>query len=200
MGAPKIRLSSAEAELVQNAELILTKNRVLEKTKFLLEDVQDKQLALTAKDTELTRVPPKISRGENYMGLPWLILDYPRFSSGNDLFFIRSMFWWGNFFSSTLQVAGRFGAVQSGSLAAARDRLISYYIGVGEDPWAHHFGSENYRPIGSIPAGSFRDRCFSAQHLKIAKHWPLADWEQAPFHLFESWKLLMELTGQLPRR
>ena len=111
MEGSKIQLSMAEEELMNNAEIILTKNRVLQKIKSLLEEVQEKQQQYVENNKnsfkeELFSIPPKISKGENYLGLPFLILDYPRVSTNEDFFFIRSMFWWGNFFSSTLQLGG----------------------------------------------------------------------------------------------
>src|SRR4051812_25707955 len=112
MEGPKIQFSVAESELMQNAAVILTKNRVLEKCKMLLGIVQQQQLEWIRHEnrtgSEAFETGPKISKGENYMGLPSLIFDYPRLSSANDLFFIRTMFWWGNFFSSTLHLSGKY--------------------------------------------------------------------------------------------
>ena len=51
---------------------------------------------------------PKISKGENYKGLPWLVLDYPRYFNKEDIFAIRTLFWWGNFFSITLHISGKY--------------------------------------------------------------------------------------------
>jgi hypothetical protein len=48
----------------------------------------------------------KISRGENYQLLPYIILDYPSYFSRNNIFAVRTMFWWGNFFSITLHLSG----------------------------------------------------------------------------------------------
>src|SRR3954447_26685572 len=109
----KIQLSDFEKELLNNSEWILTKNNVIKKAQRLLGHVQENVSDYT--DTNLNifppgvaAIPPKISKGENYLGLPWLILDYPRISSPERFFFIRSMFWWGHFFSSTLQVGGEY--------------------------------------------------------------------------------------------
>src|SRR5215207_444248 len=111
MQVPKIQLSPAETELMQNADIILTKNRVLEKIKGLLQLVEQEQLSIIHNekpDGAVFGVGPKISKGEQYAGLPYLILDYPRVSGPEGLFFIRHMFWWGNFFSSTLHVSGKY--------------------------------------------------------------------------------------------
>jgi hypothetical protein len=83
MNPAKIRLSQTEMELVTNADLILTKNLILKKVKWLLENLLVKQqeyVALHAAGlpVKVSGSSPKISKGENYKGLPYLILDYPR--------------------------------------------------------------------------------------------------------------------------
>ncbi|HVE61539.1 MAG TPA: hypothetical protein VNA26_06955, partial [Chitinophagaceae bacterium] len=103
MNEAKIHLSPSEMELMCNAEIILTKNKILKKIKILLEHLQEKMMEYgKANKTDLKLnnlfvVNPKISRGENYEGLPYLILDYPRLFDVSHIFTIRSMFWCGNF-------------------------------------------------------------------------------------------------------
>ena len=103
MQGSKIRLSDAEKELFSNAQIILTKNSIVQKTVLLLEEVQAVLVNENSLRNYQISTSPKISKGENYLGLPYVILDYPRIANDDNLFFIRSMFWWGNFFSSTLQ-------------------------------------------------------------------------------------------------
>ncbi|MBS1654980.1 MAG: hypothetical protein JSU05_09055, partial [Bacteroidetes bacterium] len=79
MNEAKIRLSAHELELIQNAEWILTKNTILEKVKLLFEQLQEPFLQelkkLTTLPEEVAAPSPKISKGENYKGLPYLVLD-----------------------------------------------------------------------------------------------------------------------------
>src|SRR5688572_33065082 len=108
MQGSKIRLSPAELELFSDAQVILTKNSIIQKTVALLSHVQEVLLPQAPSFIQATSPSPKISKGENYKGLPYVILDYPRIAKAQDLFFIRSMFWWGQLFSSTLQVSGSY--------------------------------------------------------------------------------------------
>ncbi|HYH14201.1 MAG TPA: hypothetical protein VD794_03215, partial [Flavisolibacter sp.] len=111
MDEAKIQFSPAEMELMNNAGIILTKNRVLQKIKLLLEGIQEEMTHIVYRepdfhDHEVFQALPKISKGENYLGLPYLVLDYPRHFDSVNIFAIRTMFWWGNTFSSTLHLAG----------------------------------------------------------------------------------------------
>jgi hypothetical protein len=193
----KIHLSSAERELMGNAEIILTKNRVLQKAKILLQEVEKSQLqckVLPWKEQPFL-TSPKISRGENYEGLPWMILDFPRMSSSEDLFFIRSLFWWGRFFSCTLQLAGKSKMIFAEKIAAAYPLLKSMYIGIHENPWIHHFEGDNYQLIGNWSQHEFTRHCRESVHLKIADKWQLDCWEEAPSLFYERWKFFLGVVG-----
>src|SRR6476619_3541717 len=127
----KIQLSPAEQRLITNAEILLTKNRVLEKMWQLLSEMQQEmqQSAPTFSKPHIFQMTPKISRGENYLGLPYLILDYPRVFDRENIFVIRSFFWWGNFFSSTLQQSGNFKTAALPKLEAAFSTFSKHHIG-----------------------------------------------------------------------
>ena len=104
MDTTKIRLSTEEEALVCRTDWILTKNRIIEKIKALFASLQTQQqgtfeLSQSFYDEELQSTP-KISKGENYRGLPYLVLDYPRFFNKEDIFVIRSFFLVGQFFSA----------------------------------------------------------------------------------------------------
>jgi hypothetical protein len=109
----KVTLSPKELELVNNAGWILTKNAIIQKVYLMFGGLSEAYRAAIEKDAHITIEDigprsPKISKGEQYEGLPWVMLDYPRNFSGQDAFGIRSFFWWGNFCSITLQLSGRF--------------------------------------------------------------------------------------------
>ncbi|MDQ6609199.1 MAG: hypothetical protein M3Y85_05205 [Bacteroidota bacterium] len=197
MQGSKIRLSDAEQELFANAEVILTKNSILQKTMQLLNEVQENLLMESSFNENHFTSSPKISKGENYLGLPYVVLDYPRISKGDNLLFIRSFFWWGNFFSSTLQVSGNYKENCSHTLKAAFNQLSdqNYFIGVNEHPWVHHFGEDNYASIQSLSKQDFVTILDNLPHTKIAAHWPLSDWDSAANKLIKSWKVLAELVS-----
>lgn len=81
----------------------------------------------------------KISKGENFQGLPYVILDYPRLFSKDAIFAYRTMFWWGHFFSNTLHVRGSaIKKLMSIDLITADNPLYTQTTG---DPWDHSLNS-----------------------------------------------------------
>jgi len=198
MQVSKIHLSHAEIELIQNAEIILTKNRVLEKVKILLVNVQNQQVDFIENHPvtdEIFKVSAKISKGENYLGLPYLILDYPRQSSEKNFFFIRTMFWWGNFFSCTLHLANESKKMFKEKIVLSYSVLTDYYINTTDDPWAHHLMASDYRKINSMTKQEFEKVCEEFSHLKIAVRHPITEILKKPFELFENWKNFITVCG-----
>lgn len=179
--------------------IILTKNVVMEKTRRLLEEAQGQMLTYInrhgfLKDWTELNIPPKISKGENYRGLPYLILDYPRVFRQHDTFAIRSFFWWGHFFSSACQLAGVYKEKMQGAIIQAYAQLAPHhYVNVSTDPWQHHFEEDNYRPIASFSPMAFEQHILKQDYIKIAAKYPLSDWHSAANFLFHNWKLWMEM-------
>ncbi|MBS1566792.1 MAG: hypothetical protein JST39_20575, partial [Bacteroidetes bacterium] len=112
MDASKIQLSGDEWQLVQNSDWILTKHAVIDKVYTMFGEIAATMQTELANDpafpAELLKNAPKISKGEQYRRMPWVVLDYPRVFSKEHTMAIRHFFWWGHYFSSTLHVKGRF--------------------------------------------------------------------------------------------
>lgn len=202
----KIQLSSFEMELVNNAGWILTKNQIMRKAQGLLETVQQNIFVYVnqyspALPHDVTIVSPKISKGENYLGLPWLMLDYPRFfakeglltASETDIFAIRNMFWWGNFFSTTLHLSGKFKRLYSEAVARAYKSLAAhkFYYCVNEGQWHHHFEKENYRPVNELSETEFEMAVDKMAFIKLATRLSLSEWNIAIKKLSENFATLV---------
>ena len=156
----------------------------------LLEQAQHEmlQLAQTFSNPHVFATPPKISRGENYKGLPYLVLDYPRNFRPDAVFAIRSFFWWGRFFSSTLQLSGDYKNIYKPNLEAAYPAFSKYHIGINPDPWQHHFEPDNYTALEQVPYEEFKKLLHQQEHIKMSAQWPVAAWQEAPDFFIENWK------------
>src|SRR5437773_12122514 len=160
----KIQLSTLERELVNNSEWILTKNEIIKKVQQLLGAVLENIFDYTNTNSkgfpgEVFAISPKISKGENYLGLPWLMLDYPRYFDKENVFAIRTMFWWGKFFSTTLHISGKYKEPYLKSVINNYEELKrnEFYICINEEQWQHHLENENYKPIKELSATEFED-------------------------------------------
>ena len=208
MDATKIRLSPDEAALVIRADWILTKNGIIEKTRQLLAALQTEQQALlSAYGKELPEVmlhsSPKISKGENYKGLPYLVLDYPRQFNKEDILTIRTLFWWGNFFSVTLHLSGMYKEAHEKKIIASFESLKAneFSLCINEDPWEHHFETDNYVSLDRFSSAVFEQMIYKKDFIKCSKKIPLHQWNEAEKKLLEMFiQLIGTLTDQLPKR
>src|SRR6476469_7228211 len=159
----KIQFSGEEWSLVTNAEILLTKNRILEKVAGFLGELAGSYREIVCAESVLLPFSgswkePKISRGENYMGLPYLVLDYPRLFSKEDVFAIRTMFWWGNYFSITLHLKGSFCMFYLESILAKWPALSAsgFRVNINSQEWNHAISEEHYGPVSEVGVEQIR--------------------------------------------
>ncbi len=119
---------------------ILTKNSVVRKVVELFGDLSGEWRGiLPGEGAGRAWGDPRISKGEQYKGLPWVMLDYPRIFGKEDILAIRTMFWWGHYFSVTLHLKGSYLRTYLPVILARRAELeaAGFWPGVSEDEWEH---------------------------------------------------------------
>src|ERR1700743_243634 len=128
----KIRLSAEKLRLVGDPGWILTKNSIVRKVVEMFGELSGEWREVYLHDGD-----PKISRGEQYKGLPWGMLDYPRVFGKEDVLAVRTMFWWGHCFSLTLHLKGKYLRMYAPVILSRREDLeaAGFGPGMGEDEW-----------------------------------------------------------------
>lgn len=222
----KVQLSAEEMRLVTDPAWILTKNSVIGKVvgmfaelaKRAREGATDTRSGSSVwEDVGILRLPPrtllgadrrapgsggtepKISKGENYKGLPWVMLDYPRMFGKEDVCAIRTFFWWGHAFSVTLHLKGEYMRAFLPGIVARRAELeaAGFGMGISDDEWAHEHTEETYGPLGADAAdtrsGSSKRGTAERPWLKLSARVGLEHWKEAPEKLSALHSLLMEI-------
>lgn len=197
MTPTKIKLSTTELGLVTNPSFILTKNAVIEKVyalfgqmaaTFTNELVTNKWLP-----KEVIATSAKIAKGENYQGLPWVMLDYPRLFNKQDIFAIRVFFWWGNFVSITLQLSGKYQQAYQPQIIQnlTLTQNNNWQLCCNANVWQHHFKANNYKAFNSFTNQELKDLPF----IKLAKKIPLEEWDNIDIFLLENFKSLVQINS-----
>lgn len=193
-----LQLSPSEMELVRNADWLLTKNNIIGKVYGMFGDVAE-QVQVQGEFGP----SPKISRGENYEGLPWVMLDYPRLFGKEDIFAIRVFFWWGHFFSITLHLKGNY-LQQNKQRILDRFSLLEkneFHLCISNDEWRHEFTIDNYVPVGEVGHTTLKEILKAATFCKLAVKIPLDEWSRVKILLSELYEVIFAVTGrQLPSR
>lgn len=168
--------------LVTDPGIILTKNRIIAGVYEMFGGLADEfRLRAAVLPGELQEVHPKISKGENYQGLPWVMLDFPRRFGKTDVFAVRCFFWWGNYFSFNLQLQGSYQRMYAGRLKTYLDaHADGWLVCTADDPWQHHLSTADYLPYtGDMPLEQL-------PFLKLAKKIPLSRWDDVYDFLLEA--------------
>lgn len=194
----KAILTVEEQALVANPGWIYLKNNILQKVMSLLGDLHVAlQAALPLQEMSFPGDGAgKLSKGERYKDLPYIMLDYPRYFSREDIFAFRTMFWWGHYFIATLHLGGELKQRYSQTIIDGRQALAAaqFQIYVREDdPWHHDFENGNFRSISALPASEFEMLIHRLPFIKIAKPWPLENWEGLIPGVVNDYTLLLQL-------
>ncbi len=200
MDDAKIRLSEKELELITDGNWILTKNAILKKIDHFLAMLQVTQNEIlnqfnNSLPFELIQSSPKISKGENYKGLPYRMLDFPKVFNHSEVFAIRTMFWWGNFFSITIHLAGNYKKLNETKLLNAYSNLnkSGCYCCINIDEWEHHFEPSNYIPINTMNKSDFESVITKKSFCKLAYKMSIQELKKTERELINYYKKIIEL-------
>lgn len=176
-------LTDHELTILQDTDFLLTKARALNKVEELLLETRT-ALEAVVRESGFPFPPGavlsggKISRGDNYRGLPYRVLDQPALLTNDNIFAFRTMFWWGHFFSITLHLQGdsleRFRRGLAGRIGQLAEKEL--YIGIGNTPWEYHYGRDNYAPLETVHRAHLEKSSF----LKLSRKTELVEWERLP--------------------
>lgn len=196
---PKLTLSAEELQLVNNTQWILTKRVIIDKVNLLFGNLSVVfKNHVTANDfflqPAIVQSTPKIAKGENYLQLPYVLLDYPRCFDKENIFTIRTMFWWGNFFSITLHLSGKYKQTFETALQKNIQTLVEhdFYVCINEEEWQHHFKADNYMPVNKFTLDEINS-ITQRRFIKAAIKFPLEKWDTMPSLLEQSFLDLLQL-------
>ena len=191
----KVMLSLGELAIANDKNIILTKKAIIEKAAALFNNqipvITNVFKEFVKNDEQLIAAIPKISKGENYNGFPYLLMDYPTVFGKENIFAIRTMFWWGNFFSITLHLKGMYKEMFTHQILSNVNASDGFYIFMGENEWHHHF-EDNYLKIAEI-SEILKHKIVESSFLKIALKYELHHWNMMQSLLPEGYKKIINL-------
>jgi hypothetical protein len=172
----QIYFNQKEVNYINDSDFLLTKRKITSKVFNLLAKVQESAIPILQQHQdiipeEVLAISGKISKGENYRSLPYLILDCPRFFKKEDIFAIRTMFWWGNYCSITFHLSGRFLKKYKSQLINNITNLRAignYYICINKTPWEYHFNEDNYLLLSLLSEEEVQSLIADKKFLKIS--------------------------------
>ena len=195
----KLMLSDDELQLVTNTQWILTKRIIIDKVNDLLGEVAANQQQMIKNEkawlpAAVVSSAPKIAKGENYLQLPYLLLDYPRCFDADNIFAVRTMFWWGNFFSFSLHVSGVYKEKFQQKIIDNIGALSpDVFICIHENQWQHNFEADNYTGVKKLSKNELQDIIIKKPFIKLAIQFPLQPWAVIPALLDKAFLEIIKL-------
>ncbi len=171
MPIKSIHFEEHEIALIQNAELILAKKNAIEKISelfhsFAFELELDKKIK-----SRLNKFDYKISKGEAYKNLPYLVLDFPKIQTKKFDILCRTMFWWGNYFSFNFFV--KTDLIDFKKISKSNSDA---FILMDNDIWNQVVNSDSFKQIDSLNEKDFANLSTN-EYLKISKKHPLKEYK-----------------------
>lgn len=191
--------TAEEMAILLDKNFLLTKRVALEKTMSLLAVLSERlqqnpihQGFEFPKGTDT--MVGKISKGENYKGLPYMVLDFPKYFHKTSIFTFRSMFWWGNEYSFTLHLGGDVLLQYQTHLLKQWKKLEQkgVYFCINSTPWEYDFGEDNYLPIEELDRKNIEEKIAKTGFIKLSRQLVLKDWEQLLKYGNETYQLFLE--------
>lgn len=189
-------ISEQELHLVSNSDVLRLKNALLQKVVAGFAALNEDYTGIVQQYGWETGSPSaKISRGEQYLGLPWVVLGYPRIFTRGNMLVIRTLFWWGHSFSIHLIISGGWKKQYFKALVSGIEmgRINNWYVCIHPSEWHHYFESDNYIELTCDSIRAAQDHPF----IKIAAKIPVHHWSEAPAFLRQQYlNLVQVLTHQ----
>ena len=193
---PKIRFSPTELRIIHNSKFFYTKASATLKIDSLLSEVRDEIKSIIEREKtifpkEVDIRTGKIFRGENYRGLPYLVLDYPKYFGNDSVFTVRTMFWWGNFFSCTLHLQGK-ALEERRNLLIQNEKLLrkkDIYLCVNKTPWQYYYTKENYVLADTFSEDALNHLFMTKDFVKLSRKIPLKDYTKLKKFAGESFRM-----------
>ncbi len=192
------RFTPAERKALHNKDFFYIKASATKKIDILLAGVRDEIKSEIKKKKllfpeEADASAGKIFKGENYAGLPYMVLDFPKYFTKESVFSFRTMCWWGNFFSFTLHLQGK-------ALEERRNLMITngnafrkknIFICINSTPWNYQYNSTNYQLIDKFPEEKIKHLFSSKEFVKLSRKTGLNEYRNLPRFCRESFQLFL---------
>ena len=125
----------------------------------------------------------KLSKGENYQGLPYIILDFPKLFSKETVFAFRTMFWWGNYFSFHFHLSGTALELYKKNILTNISSLRSqnFFYCDSDSPWNYQFEDPDFIVLDDLLSEKkFGERIAQKNFFKISRKVDLSEWKNVP--------------------
>lgn len=111
----------------------------------------------------------RISKGENYLQFPYIILDIPQLSAGSNLICLRCMFWYGHYFSLSLLLKGKPAYAALPALSIAAPQLKNWQFSFANDPWLYCLEDALFTEVSAVSFTQMKTHLDTYHYIKLMR-------------------------------
>ncbi|MES2559608.1 MAG: hypothetical protein V4590_07710 [Bacteroidota bacterium] len=120
----------------------------------------------------------KITKGEQYKGMPYMVLDTPQIKGPQVNFVLRTMFWWGHYITCNL-------IIRTDNLSAHQEykgirKLRKTYLLNGSDLWEQDLDSPAFTKCSALSEDEIKSVVQSHTYLKLSRKIALRKYAELP--------------------
>lgn len=173
-----MKLSSYEFEVLQDKAFFYAKHRIVAQWQAFLEDLHTQLLAQSFPITN----HGKISKGDNYQQLPYMVLDYPSILGKEDIFAFRNIFLWGEGLVSTWVFQGSYKTEWQEKIIQLYPMLIDLKVHLQYVPelWTHEINDKTNFAVNQLSKEVFVAQLNELSFIKLSRFFPFKTWEDNP--------------------
>ncbi len=180
----KIRFTQDDLNFLSNVQLFERKRNMIAKIVEILGELElvfheTAELYSDVIPQKALKKRGKITKGENYKGLPYVILDHPAQFGKEGIFAIRSLVWWGHPVIFTFHISGKYLEANKNHLIQEISKLQNQnlLICINSNEFEHHLEPTNYISLKDffVAGNSINQLLEKKSFLKMACEVPLKD-------------------------
>jgi hypothetical protein len=149
--------STKELEIINDTDFFRLKSTVTQKFyqlfgKLIHEIKAEKNLLNFDFPKGMDITNGKITKGENYLGLPYVVADFPKIFNQQGVFTFRMWFWWGNYILFSWHLSGDYLIAQQKFLISKFEdfKKADFLIFIGTDEWQQHISKGSYLALKNV--------------------------------------------------
>ena len=146
-----IKLTNKEFELILDTEYPLLKKNAIDKIQAHLHELGEQLITNQQITRSLHTISYKISKGENYLNLPYLVLDLPKIDGNHFPILCRTLFWWGKYFSFNVFIRKDDYNMDTFEKKIKSQPVKGIHVLQSDKIWQQDLDSEDYINLSNWP-------------------------------------------------
>ena len=160
------KLTKQVLNFASSKEYPLTKHRIMKTMTFLFDELGHRLSDQFNNFDYLTGSDYKITKGENYNFMPYVVLDFPKMIGHKFPIVCRTIFWWGHYFTANLIIDTEL--IDVTIFYKNKSTLKKTYVLIGENLWDNNLQSGNYILINKLSIADLTILIENRNYLRLS--------------------------------